>query len=142
MPVITFIKSDNSEHQIEVRDGVSLMEAGRDSNMGIEGTCGGSLSCASCHVYFDQADYEKLGVPSEDEVDMLDLSFNLTPTSRLGCQIRVSEALSGLRVLYSFGFLIILASKVCFMSTNMLNSLGISKPVSETRVVVAMSGRC
>ncbi len=98
MPVITFIKSDNSEYQIEVRDGVSLMEAGRDSNMGIEGTCGGSLSCASCHVYFDQADYEKLGMPSEDEVDMLDLSFNLTPTSRLGCQIRVSEALSGLRV--------------------------------------------
>ena len=98
MPVITFIKPDNSEHQIEVRDGVSLMEAGRDSNMGIEGTCGGSLSCASCHVYFDQADYEKLGMPSEDEVDMLDLSFNLTPTSRLGCQIRVSEALSGLRV--------------------------------------------
>jgi 2Fe-2S ferredoxin len=96
--VITFIKSDNSEYQIEVRDGVSLMEAGRDSNMGIEGTCGGSLSCASCHVYFDQADYEKLGMPSEDEVDMLDLSFNLTPTSRLGCQIRVSEALSGLRV--------------------------------------------
>ena len=74
------------------------MEAGRDSNMGIEGTCGGSLSCASCHVYFDQADYEKLGMPSEDEVDMLDLSFNLTPTSRLGCQIRVSEVLSGLRV--------------------------------------------
>mgnify|MGYP000043366706 CR=1 FL=1 len=45
-----------------------------------------------------KADYEKLGVPSEDEADMLDLSFNLTPTSRLGCQIRVSEALSGLRV--------------------------------------------
>ena len=98
MPVITFIKSDSSEYQIDVRNGVSLMEAGRDSNMGLEGTCGGSLSCASCHVYFEQTDYEKVGVPSEDEADMLDLSFNLTPTSRLGCQIRISEALSGLRV--------------------------------------------
>ena len=66
--------------------------------MGIEGTCGGSLSCASCHVYFDAKDYEKVGKPSEDELDMLDLSFNLTPTSRLGCQIRISDALSGLRV--------------------------------------------
>jgi 2Fe-2S ferredoxin len=98
MPVITYIKPDGSEHEIEARDGTSLMEVGRDSNMGIEGTCGGSLSCASCHVYFDEVDYKKLGVPSEDESDMLDLSFNLTPTSRLGCQIKLDEKLSGLRV--------------------------------------------
>ena len=98
MPVITFIKPDGSEHQIETRQDASLMEVGRDSNMGIEGTCGGSLSCASCHVYFDAKDYEKVGKPSEDELDMLDLSFNLTPTSRLGCQIKISDALSGLRV--------------------------------------------
>ena len=91
MPIITFIKPDASEHQIEVREGLTLMEVGRDSNMGIEGTCGGSLSCASCHVFFEAADFE-------DETDMLDLSFNLTPTSRLGCQIKVDEALSGLRV--------------------------------------------
>ena len=98
MPVITFIKPDSSEHQIEVRDGTTLMEVGRDSNMGIEGTCGGSLSCASCHVYFEAADYAKVGNPSEDEADMLDLSFNLTPTSRLSCQIKVTDSLSGLRV--------------------------------------------
>ena len=75
MPVITFIKPDGSEHQIETRQDASLMEVGRDSNMGIEGTCGGSLSCASCHVYFDADDYEKVGKPSEDELDMLDLSL-------------------------------------------------------------------
>ncbi len=98
MPVLIFIKPDNSEHHIEVRDGVSLMEAGRDSNMGVEGTCGGSLSCASCHVYFEKTDYERVGGPSEDEEDMLDLSFNLTPTSRLSCQIRVTDDLEGLRV--------------------------------------------
>ena len=98
MPILIFIKPDNSEHHIEVRDGVSLMEAGRDSNMGVEGTCGGSLSCASCHVYFEKTDYERVGGPSEDEEDMLDLSFNLTPTSRLGCQIRVTDDLEGLRV--------------------------------------------
>ena len=49
-------------------------------------------------MYFDADDYEKVGKPSEDELDMLDLSFNLTPTSRLGCQIRISDELSGLRV--------------------------------------------
>ncbi len=98
MPLITFIKPDSSEHQIEVNDDLTLMEVGRDSNMGVEGTCGGSLSCASCHVYFDADDYAKVGNPSEDEADMLDLSFNLKPTSRLSCQIKVTEVLSGLRV--------------------------------------------
>ena len=66
MPVITFIKPDASEHQIEVRDGLSIMEIGRDLNMGIEGTCGGSLSCASCHVYFEAADYEKVGMKNSN----------------------------------------------------------------------------
>ena len=56
MPVITFIKPDGSEHQIETRQDATLMEVGRDSNMGIEGTCGGSLACASCHVYFEADD--------------------------------------------------------------------------------------
>ena len=72
------------------------MEAGRDANMGIEGTCGGSLSCATCHVVFGADDYARVGPPSEDEMDMLDLAFNVTETSRLGCQIKMSDELDGL----------------------------------------------
>ena len=98
MPTVNFMKPDGSAHTISVDEGTTLMEAGRDNNMGIEGTCGGSLSCATCHVIFSKEDYAKVGGPSDDEMDMLDLAFGLTPTSRLGCQIRMSDALDGLTV--------------------------------------------
>ena len=98
MPTVNFIKPDGSAHTISVDEGTTLMEAGRDNNMGIEGTCGGSLSCATCHVIFSEEDYAKVGEPSDDEMDMLDLAFGVTPTSRLGCQIRMSYALDGLTV--------------------------------------------
>jgi len=74
------------------------MEAGRDANLGIEGTCGGCLSCATCHIIVNPDWFEKTGVPSEDEVDMLDLAFGLSQTSRLGCQIEMSDDLDGLKV--------------------------------------------
>jgi len=96
MPKVTFIKSDGSAHDFDVANGTSIMEAGRDANMGIEGTCGGSLSCATCHVVFGADDYARVGPPSEDEMDMLDLAFNVTETSRLGCQIQMSGELDGL----------------------------------------------
>lgn len=98
MPVIHFVKSDGSTHSIEAKEGLSLMEVGRDANMGVEGTCGGSLSCATCHLIFDEAGFAKVGGASEDEMDMLDLAFGVTPTSRLGCQIAVTDALQGLKV--------------------------------------------
>ena len=98
MPVIHFNKPDGSTHDVTVKSGTTLMEAGRDNNMGLEGTCGGSLSCATCHVIFSSDDYERVGPPSEDEMDMLDLAFNVTETSRLGCQIAVTDALDGLKV--------------------------------------------
>ena len=96
MPKVTFIKSDGSVHDFDIANGTSIMEAGRDANMGIEGTCGGSLSCATCHVVFGADDYVRVGPPSEDEMDMLDLAFNVTETSRLGCQIKMSDELDGL----------------------------------------------
>lgn len=98
MPVITFIKPDGSKHPLQVETGSTLMEVGRDNNMGLEGTCGGSMSCATCHVYFSNSDYARVGSPSDDEMDMLELAFGLTPTSRLGCQIKVDESLDGLVV--------------------------------------------
>ena len=96
MPKVIFIKLDGSTHDFDVANGTSIMEAGRDANMGIEGTCGGSLSCATCHVVFGADDYARVGPPSEDEMDMLDLAFNVTETSRLGCQIKMSDELDGL----------------------------------------------
>ena len=98
MPIINFIKADGSEHAVEAKDGVSIMEAGRDANMGLEGTCGGSLSCATCHVIFDEAGFAKVGAASEDEMDMLDLAFGVEATSRLGCQITMSADLDGITV--------------------------------------------
>ena len=98
MPTIIFNKPDGSEHRVTVETGVTVMEAGRDAGLGIEGTCGGCLSCATCHVIVDASWFGKTGVADEDEMDMLDLAFGLTDTSRLGCQIEVSDVLDGLRV--------------------------------------------
>ena len=98
MPNIIFMTPDGREHTVTVDDGVTLMEAGRDANLGIEGTCGGCLSCATCHVIVDPDWYAKTGAPTEDEEDMLDLAFSISETSRLGCQITVSAELDGLRV--------------------------------------------
>ena len=98
MPRIIFTKSDGSEHNVTVETGVTVMEAGRDAGLGIEGTWGGCLSCATCHVIVDTEWYSKTGEPTEDEIDMLDLAFGLTQTSRLGCQIELSDRLDGLRL--------------------------------------------
>ena len=98
MPAVKFIKTDGAEHTLNVESGSSLMEVGRDNNMGLEGTCGGSLSCATCHVYFSDADYARVGAPSDDEMDMLELAFGLTATSRLGCQIMIDDSLDGITV--------------------------------------------
>ena len=98
MPKIIFVKPDLSEHAIVVENGTTVMEAGRDANLGIEGTCGGCLSCATCHIIVNPEWFAKTGVPSEDEADMLDLAFGLSQTSRLGCQIEMSDELDGLKV--------------------------------------------
>lgn len=98
MPTLKFVKADGSVHALNVESGSTLMEIGRDNNMGLEGTCGGSLSCATCHVYFSDADYARVGAPSDDEMDMLELAFGLTATSRLGCQITIDNNMEGLTV--------------------------------------------
>ena len=98
MPNVIFIEPDGSEQNVFVELGTTVMEAGRDAGLGIEGTCGGCLSCATCHVIVDKDWFSKTGAPDEDEIDMLDLAFGLTETSRLGCQIEMSERLDGLRV--------------------------------------------
>jgi len=98
MPRIIFIDPDGKRHEVEVAVGTTLLEAAHANDIDIEGACEGSLSCSTCHVIVEPEDYERLVPPSEDEEDMLDLAFGLTPTSRLGCQITVTEELDGLVV--------------------------------------------
>jgi len=98
MPKITFIDRSGAGKTVEAKNGLSVMEVAIDNDVDIEAACEGSLACATCHMVLDADWYEKLDPPSEDEEDMLDLAFGLTKTSRLTCQIRVSDALDGLRV--------------------------------------------
>ncbi|HMA15515.1 MAG: ferredoxin family 2Fe-2S iron-sulfur cluster binding protein [Bacteroidota bacterium] len=98
MPKLTFIEKDGTRKEVDAPVGLSVMEVAHRFDVDIEGACEGSLACATCHVIVDEAWYEKLNEPTEDEEDMLDLAFGLKPTSRLGCQIVMTEDLDGLVV--------------------------------------------
>lgn len=98
MPKITFIHTDGSEQEVEAPLGISVLEVARIYDVPIEGSCEGSLACSTCHVIVDSGHFSTLPTASEDEEDMLDLAFGLTATSRLGCQIIITDALEGLRL--------------------------------------------
>ncbi|MEQ8641304.1 MAG: ferredoxin family 2Fe-2S iron-sulfur cluster binding protein [Alphaproteobacteria bacterium] len=98
MPKLTFIDPDGTRHHVDAPVGLSVMEIAHRHGINIEGACEGSLSCSTCHVIVAPEDYERLAEASEDEEDMLDLAFGLTATSRLGCQIIMTEELDGLTV--------------------------------------------
>src|SRR5499433_967411 len=98
MPKITFINPDGKRVEVEAPVGLSVLEIAHRNNINIEGACEGSLACSTCHVIVDAEWYGRLREASEEEEDMLDLAFNLTRTSRLGCQIVVTEELDGLVV--------------------------------------------
>jgi ferredoxin, 2Fe-2S len=97
MPQITFIDPDGSSRTIDAETGLSVMEAAVAAEIsGILATCGGSCSCATCHVYVDPEWFDRLPAPELEELDMLDTAHDLEPTSRLSCQLRVTEAIDGL----------------------------------------------
>lgn len=98
MPKITFVYADGKEQTVEVANGISVLEVAHKYSVPLEGACEGSLACSTCHVIVDKDWYPKLKPATEDEEDMLDLAFGLTHTSRLGCQIMMSDALDGIRV--------------------------------------------
>ena len=99
MPKITFIESDGAVHTVEAEIGSTVMEtAQRNSVTSIVAECGGSCTCATCLVHVDDAWSAIVGPPSAEEEDMLDFAFEVKPTSRLSCQIKVTEALDGLVV--------------------------------------------
>lgn len=98
MPKMTFILRDGTRKEVDAPLGLSVLEIAHRNHVDIEGACEGSLACSTCHVIVDKDWYARLKGASEDEEDMLDLAFGLTPTSRLGCQLIITEALDGLTV--------------------------------------------
>jgi len=98
MPRITFITPAGVRQDIVAESGLSVMEIARMHDLGIEGACEGSIACATCHVIVDGLYADRLEEPSAEEEDMLDLAVGVQPTSRLGCQIVLTEELDGLIV--------------------------------------------
>ena len=99
MPKITYIEHTGEARTIEAEVGSTVMETAiKNMVPGIEAECGGACACATCHVYVDEDWSDIVGPPSSMEEDMLDFAFDVRPTSRLSCQIKVTEALDGLIV--------------------------------------------
>lgn len=99
MPKITFIEHNGTKHEVEAEAGMTVMEvAVKNTVPGIEAECGGACACATCHVYVEEAWCEATGQPEEMEEDMLDFAFDVRDSSRLSCQIKVTDDLDGLVV--------------------------------------------
>ena len=99
MAKITYIEHDGTEHTVDVKPGLSVMEGAVRNNIpGIDADCGGACACATCHVFVDDAWRASTGERSAMEESMLDFAEGVQDSSRLSCQIRVSEALDGLVV--------------------------------------------
>ncbi len=98
MPKMTFIEPNGKRHEVDAPKGLSVLEIAHRNGIDLEGACEGSLACSTCHVIVDKEWYDLLPEASDDEEDMLDLAFGLTHTSRLGCQIVMTDELDGLTV--------------------------------------------
>ena len=99
MAKITYIEHDGKPHTIEVANGLSVMEGAVQNNIpGIDADCGGSMACATCHVYVKEEWFNKLPKKEDGEDDMLDMAFEPKKNSRLSCQLMVTDQLEGLIV--------------------------------------------
>jgi 2Fe-2S ferredoxin len=98
MPKMVFVEKNGTRKEVDAPVGLSVLEIAHRNNIDLEGACEGSLACSTCHVIVDGEWSDLLPTATEDEEDMLDLAFGLTHTSRLGCQIIITEELDGLTV--------------------------------------------
>ena len=100
MAKITYVEFNGTEHVVDVKNGMTVMEGARDNNIpGIEADCGGACACSTCHVYVAPEWVEKLPTKDDMEEDMLDFAYQPDPArSRLTCQIKVTDELDGLVV--------------------------------------------
>ena len=99
MPKITYIESSGKSKTVDVSSGLSVMEGAIQNNIpGIDADCGGSMACATCHVYVQDDWFNKIPKKEDGEEDMLDMAFEPKKNSRLSCQLIVSDELDGLVV--------------------------------------------
>ena len=99
MAKITYNTHDNKTHSIDIQNGLTVMEGAVQNDIpGIDADCGGSMACATCHVYVKEKWLDKIPKAEEAEVDMIDMAFEPNKNSRLSCQIIVSDELDGLTV--------------------------------------------
>ena len=99
MAKITYKDQEGNSKTIEVENGLSVMEGAIQNNIpGIDADCGGSMACATCHVYVEEKWLNKLPKAEEGEVDMIDMAFEPKKNSRLSCQLIVSDEMDGLEV--------------------------------------------
>ena len=99
MPKITYKDSQGNSKTIEVENGLTVMEGAIQNDIpGIDADCGGSMACATCHVYVEEKWFNKISKAEEAEVDMIDMAFEPKKNSRLSCQLIISDVLDGLKV--------------------------------------------
>ncbi len=99
MPKITYVDSQENSKTIEVENGLTVMEGAIQNDIpGIDADCGGSMACATCHVYVEEKWFNKLPKAEDAEIDMIDMAVEPKKNSRLSCQLIVSDELEGLKV--------------------------------------------
>ena len=99
MAKITYVEHSGKLHTIQVQNGLTVMEGAIQNNIpGIDADCGGSMACATCHVYVKEEWFNKLPKKEDGEEDMLDMAYEPNKFSRLSCQLTVSDELEGLVV--------------------------------------------
>lgn len=98
MAHITVVDRNGIEYQLAAKPGAKIMEIIRGAGLPIEASCGGCCACATCHCYVDDRWLARLTPADDEELDMLDMAFDVNEQSRLTCQIRFADALDGLRV--------------------------------------------
>ena len=99
MAKITFIDKDGNQKKIEIENGLTVMEGAIQNNItGIDADCGGSMACATCHVYVQDEWFNKIDKAEDAEQDMIDMAYEPKKNSRLSCQLIVSDELDGLIV--------------------------------------------
>lgn len=98
MALLKIVDRDGKEHEVDAKAGVKVMDTLRELDYGVAAICGGMCSCATCHIYIDEAWLPKLPAPMSDERELLGELSHHRANSRLSCQVEMADALAGLRV--------------------------------------------
>jgi len=98
LPKIVFVSPGGGQTAVEIAAGTTVLKAAWDNGIDIEGACEGAMACSTCHVVVDEAHFALLPDPTDEEEDLLDLAWGVRPTSRLGCQIVVTDELDGMEL--------------------------------------------